>query len=289
MCENITNKYLNYDKINIIKNKLKKNPDNPKIVLENIKIINNRNINIIQDGVLIAGTKQRVAKLFFTALLKNNNNIKTIVYTGQSNGFGPVASAYGAYKLGLNCEIFLAGNIKNINTRQIHTLHALKANINICPTWEEAKKLMWRTVTNNYNLKPGYYIIPMGLNTGNMTDLLSKQIKRASKNIIPENARIWLVAGSGGIAMSILKAFPTAKLFIYLTGHGKHKKSVIDWANSEENVTIIKPMNNKNEKELISNRHLYYSSVADYDDLIWPYVKKYALDGDFIWNIASED
>ena len=133
MCENITNKYLDNEIINIIRNKLKKNADNPKIVIENIKL-NNRNINIIQDGVLIAGTKQRVVKLFFKQLLKENHNINTVVYTGQSNGFGPVATAYGAYKLGLNCEIFLAGDITNINTRQINTLHALNANINICST-----------------------------------------------------------------------------------------------------------------------------------------------------------
>ena len=32
----------------------------------------------------------------------------------------------------------------------------------------------------------------------------------------------------------------------------------------------------------------YYESVDNYDSLIWPYVKKYGKDGDFIWNVASD-
>ena len=286
MCENITNKYLDNEKINLIKQKLKKNPENPKIKIIQIKITNNRLINIIQDGVLIAGTKQRVAKIFFTNLLKENPSITTLIYTGTSNGFGPVAVAYGAFKLGLKCEVFLAGELTN--SRQINTLHSLNAKINLCPSWDEAKNLMWKSVTINYNVKPGYYIVPMGLNTGNMTDLLSKQIKKASKDLVPKNPRIWLVAGSGGIAMALHKTFPNAQFFLYLTGHGKHKKSVIEWANKEKNVNIIKPMNSINETKLREDRHLYYESVSNYDDLIWPYIKKYALDGDYIWNIASD-
>ena len=50
-----------------------------------------------------------------------------------------------------------------------------------------------------------------------MTDLLSRQITLAARKTIlknSENTRIWLVSGSGGIAMSIHKAFPAAKLFL---------------------------------------------------------------------------
>ena len=294
MCENITKKYLDtldIDNINIIKNKLLKNSENPKLVIIPIKLPHKRTINIIQDGVLIAGTKQRVAKMFFKELLKDDSSIKTVVYTGSSYGFGPVATAYGAYKLGLKSEIFLDGIKDNsIHTRQINTLQALGAKIYLCPSWDETKQFMYNMIHPNWKLKKGYYIVPMGLNDGNMTDLLSKQIIKASKNTIIDiiNPRIWLVAGSGGIAMSLLKAFPNAKLFIYLTGHGKHKQNVINWAKNKHNVTIIKPIYfGEEEKKLREDRHLYYDSVEGYDDLIWPYIKKNALDGDFIWNIAS--
>jgi len=259
MCENITGKYLDIKRISDIKKRLLKNPENPKLVIIPVKLPDNRIINIVQDGVLIAGTKQRVAKIFFNELLKNESHIKTVVYTGQANGFGPVATAYGAYKLGLNSEIFLAGSKEEVNSRQITTLQALGAKITVCPTWGEAKQCMYNTVQPNWKLKPGYYIVPMGLNIGNMTDLLSKQIIKASKGTSinnVKNPRIWLVAGSGGIAMSLAKAFPNAHLFIYLTGHGKYKQSVINWAKMNSKVTIIKPMLEKNEIKLREDRHL---------------------------------
>ena len=304
MCENITYKYLHKDKINLIEKKLKNNIDNPKLLIEQINLSDGRNINVIQDGVLLAGTKQRVAKLFLKEILKANPHIKTVLYAGTYNGYGAIATAYGAYKLGLNCEVFVSKkleipNEKILESRQINTLHALRAKIYLCHTYKEARELEYNKSTikknnNSWNTLPEYYISPMGLNDDNkiMTDLLSKQIIKASKNTLLENhanPRIWLVTGSGGIAMSILKAFPHATLFILLTGGGKYKKKVHDWAKKEKNVFIIKNENKLNSKDERENRYLYYSSVKNYDDLIWPYIKKYANNNDFIWNIASDD
>ena len=303
MCENITNKHLYKDKINLIKKKIKNNIDNPKLLIQNIKLKNNKNIHLIQDGVLLAGTKQRVVKLFLKKILKENNSIKTILYAGSYNGFGAIACAYGAHKLGLNCEVFLSKNNCDketiLKSRQINTLHALNAKIYLCSSYRDARDLEYSISTvkvgeKSWSTLVEYYIAPMGLNDESelMINLLSKQMVKAAKNTLLGNCispRIWLVTGSGGIAMSILKAFPTAYLFILLTGGGKYKNKVYEWAKENKRVTIIKNENKLNSKEERNNRHLYYSSVKNYDDLIWPYIKKYAKDDDFIWNIASDD
>jgi hypothetical protein len=118
-----------------------------------------------------------------------------------------------------------------------------------------------------------------------MTELLSRQITLAARKTIlknSENTRIWLVAGSGGIAMSIHKAFPAAKLFILLTGAGSHKRKVIEWAKKTKNISLIKDLH-------LENTVSYYSSVKNYDDLIAPYVIKYGRNNDFIWNVSSDD
>lgn len=285
MCENITKKNLDNNKIKEIREKIKINNDNPKLFIESIYLNNNCKVNIIQDGVLITGTKQRVVTLFIKHLLKNNKTIKTLLYAGTSNGFGAVAIAYGAYKLGLKSEIFISGK-NEYNSRQITTMQALNANITLCPTFREARDLEYKYKKN------GSYICPMGLNDeqGIMINLLSMQIKEALKNTILDNKkqpRIWLVSGSGGIAMSILKAIPTAHLFVLQTGGERYKQIVYEWSKDKENVTLIQ------NEELIKydrdDRKLYYSSVTNYDDLIFPYVKKYAQNDDFIWNVASED
>ena len=291
VCIKVQN-YVN-DEIKELKQKIKNNVDNPKLVIEKINI-NKKIINIVQDGHLIAGTKQRVAKLFIKKIIKKNPQIKNLVYSGALRGYGQIATAYAAYKLNLNSHVFLSkkidsnekiNNIKKI--RQVKTLNALNANIYICDTYNNAKQNKYKlTNDNQHKLKKDFYIVPMGLNDvkGVMINLLSKQIKKATKNTSIETMkkRIWLVSGSGGIAMSIKKAYPDCELFILLKSTSKYSKRIIEWAKNEKNVHII-----KNEK-LIKKKN-NYSFVKNYNDLIVPYIEKYAQNNDIIWNVSSDD
>jgi hypothetical protein len=289
-CENITKKNINTSHVEYIRKKLKNNIDNPPLVIQKITIDSPEKIfHVIQDGFLLVGTKQRVATLFIQKILKERKDIHTLLYAGTANGFGALAVAYAAYKLGLFCEVFLS-DVTDYQSRQLTTLHALNAKIISCPTFRDARNMEYSysiPKNDSYQNIEGYYTVPMGLNTDVMINLLAKQIKKASKNTILEkieNPRIWLVAGSGGIAMSLRIAFPTAKLFLFLTGGGSHLKKVIKWSKKTKNVFIIKDEKYKNIREDIP-----YSSVKNYDDKIFPYVEKYGKSGDFIWNIASDD
>jgi|LakMenEpi03Aug12_release.lakeMendotaPanAssembly.Ray.scaffolds.fasta_scaffold102199_2 hypothetical protein len=297
MCKNITNKYLNIPRIKEMRHKINTCKDNPKLFIETIILPNDVNINIIQDGVLLIGTKQRVVVPFIKKILQTNKDITTLVYAGTHDGIGTVSVAYAAYRLGLKSEVYLSGKV-DINSRPLATLHALNANIMLCSTFKQARILK----NNNCLLfkEPStaskkYFICPMGLNDskGTMIKLLASQIKKAANNTLLnkiENPRIWLITGTGSTAMSILKAFPNAYLFILPIGGDKYKNIVREWAKTQPNVCVIKNEelldNNVNN---ITERKLYYSSVSNYDDLIFPYVKKYATNNDFIWNVTSED
>lgn len=288
MCEKITNINANNEKIELIKKKIIRNKDNPKLIIEQITFPNKKIINLVQDGYLIAGTKQRVAVLFMKKILQKNKQIETLLYSGSSNGFGPIATAYAAFKLGLKSKVFLNnnGNVNEKDTRQINTLLALNAEVHLCPTYAEARDLKYSISDNPKNINT-HYNVPMGLNDENniMIELLSRQITLAARKTILKNSeytRIWLVGGSGGIAMSIHKAFPAAKLFILLTGAGSHKRKVIEWAKKTKNISLIKDLH-------LENTVTYYSSVKNYDDLIVPYVIKYGRNNDFIWNVSSDD
>ena len=297
----------NPSKIKKIKDKLKIIEDNPPLHIIKLKLPN-KNINLIQDGVLIAGTKQRVSTEFIKSIL--DKNIKKLTYTGTYNGFGAIATAYAAYKLGLESEVFLSEigtgfNEKSsfdkiINSKQINTLLALNSKIHLCPDYRTSKNLEYdkstliTTKKDEWLSKSNYYNVPLGMNDYDkvMVNLLSRQIIIASKNTILENnknIRIWLVSGTAGIAQSIFLAFPNCFLFIYLTGGGKHIKKVIEWTKNNKNIIIL----NDNEKydisDIVNDYSKYYDSVDNYDSKIWPYVKKYAKDGDFIWNVSGEN
>jgi len=280
--------------IHQIKNKIKKNSESPKLKIETIQYLPNITFNIVQDGYLIAGTKQRVAKLFVKKIL--NKNIDTLLYAGTANGFGAVAVGYVAYKLGLKSHVFINDHELNTNTRQINTLLACESKITLCKTYREARDLEYK-LSDDPNKKwstlPNYYLVPMGLNDENkiMVNLLSKQIKKASKNTILENNnkqyRFWCVAGSGGIIEALTLTFPNSLFFIYLTGSGSYRKKVIDWTKHNKNIHILKE--NEQLKYNYENRKKYYSSVKEYDDLIWSYIKKYGKNDDIIWNVSSDD
>jgi hypothetical protein len=302
----ITEKDVNPDLLNMFKKILKKSSINPKFIINQINV-NNKKINIVQENYLIAGTKGRVAQLLLKNILKKNPGVKTLTYCGSFNGFGALATAYCAYKEGLKCEVFLSKMATNskqreinknglYNSRQIITLVGLNAKIHLCPDFRTARKLQYSITTrevkpHEWELIDGYYNIDMGLldKEGVMPELLSKQLKKASKNTILDGDKkaFWLVAGTSGIAQSLVKAFPNSNINILLVGGGKYLNESLKWLKSQKNVVILSGELNK--EELRNNRSKYYKSTSGYDDRIWPYVKEYAKDGDFVWNVGADE
>lgn len=274
---------------------------NPPLFIIDVKI-NNKNIHVIQDGCLMVGTKQRVAEIFAKQAIEFQEKetgikINTIIYTGTWNGFGAIATAFAAYRLGLKSNVYLSSIASGqyeptpfkqmMQNKQINILLALNSNIFLCDSYRKAKDLSFDSPfgLNNNN---DQYVIPMGLNDEKfiMVNLLAKQIKNAIKGTILGNTlkpRIWVVAGSGGILMAINKAMPYAKIFVYLTGGGKYIFRVRKYIKKHTNIIVL----NKNiEKEYSKNK--YYNTVSRYDDMILSYIEEYGRDNDFIWNVASE-
>jgi hypothetical protein len=303
----ITEKDVNPELLNMFKKILKKSSINPKFIINEINV-NHKNINIVQENYLIAGTKGRVAQLLLKNILKKNPDIKTLTYCGSFNGFGALATAFCAYKEGLKCEVFLSKMATNskereidknglYNSRQIITLVGLNAKIHLCPDFRTARNLQYSITTrevkpHEWELIDGYYNIDMGLldKEGIMPELLSKQLKKASKNTVLDDVSkkaFWLVAGTSGIAQSLIKAFPNCNINILLVGGGKYLEQSLKWLKSQKNVVILS--NELNKEELRTNRAKYYKSTSGYDDRIWPYVKEYAKDGDFIWNVGADE
>jgi len=283
--------------VNKIKRKIKQLRNiNPQLQIESIDI-RNKQINLIQDGVLIAGTKQRVAELFAKRMIQEEkikgNNIHTLIYVGTYNGYGAVATAFAAHRLNLKCIVFLTAvpignNDKTlaqdiIKSRQINTLLALKTNIILCNSYGLCKRKSYKLLDND----SGYYAIPMGINDDRdiMSTMMSEQMRKAMKGTVLQTVkkpRIWLVAGSGGIMMSINKSMDCI-LFVYLTGGGRYYERVMEYINNHDNIFIV-----NRDVQLPKTNNSYYNTVKNYDDQIIPYVEEFGQDGDFIWNVGSE-
>lgn len=293
--------------------------DNPACHIVEI-VLGDRKTNVVQENILFAGSKQRVAVLFVKGyVLKNKTrknktmkkttsassmltkNIDTLVYSGTYNGYGAIATAYAAYRLGLKCKVFLdskgIGELKSslrkdiIKSTQVKKLAALNAEIILCNNYRNARNALYETTQNaDWSMKSGYYIMPMGLNdtAGVMVKLLSKQIKKAwvcdKKHSVHDKMRFWLVAGSGGILMSLVAAFPNSHFFVYQTGGGKYLDRLNKETAKYDNITVV---NDYKLRHTYNDYAKYYESIKGYDSVIFPYVKEYGEDGDYIWNVAS--
>ena len=284
---------------------LKKNIYNAKKVIKIMKFLSSsiddnpdiqviplgQNSFVIQDGSLLVGTKQRVALPLVKSLIKGAPNVQYLTYSGTANGFGAVAVAYAAFRLGIRVRVFLnsSENVRIVErTRQICTLLALGAEVFLCDSYNEAKELKYRFVDSSP--QGAVFMVPMGLLTPQMPILLSKQILKASHSYTSQlsSANIWLVAGTGGILQALVKAFPKAIFHVLLTGAGKYKKNAIQFVHSHKNVHIIRCDRGLEEEE--RNNITLYDSVKGYDDRIVPYFLKYAdmNNINYIWNVGTD-
>jgi hypothetical protein len=209
-CEIIKKSDINKDSLLFFKKYLSfyTNNINPPLYITPINISNNNKIiNVVQESVLISGTKTRVAYLLLKDVVDKNPEIKILTYCGTYNGFGAVATAYAAYLLNKKCEVFLSKVpmsskyvMKNkeeiVNTRQLITLIGLNAKVHLCDDYRSARNLQYSLSTkeipgkkNEWKLINGYYNVDLGLfdKKGIMVNILSSQLKKASKNTILDN------------------------------------------------------------------------------------------------------
>ncbi len=319
-CEIITLKDVKPDKLKLFKDFIAKTIKlNPKLVIQPINLPNGNKINVVQDGTLITGTKTRVAPYLLKKIIEKNPEIKTFTYCGSYNGFGAVATAFAAKFNGYKSELFLSRiptssnpvektNEEILNSRQVITSLALNAKIYLCDSYKDARNLQYSLTTkevlgkNKWEFINGYYNLDMGLldQKGEMVNILSEKIKYASEGTVLENIkkpRIWLVIGSSGVARSLKKAFPNCVLYGLLVGGGKYYKNALEWCKKTKDVIVlndnekytIDKLNKLSNKNIEEERIKYYDSTSGYDDQIWLYVKKYGKEGDFIWNVASDN
>jgi hypothetical protein len=277
--------------------------DNPQLKILNIKV-NDKSFNVIQDNVLLCGTKQRAVRDFLKKILPDT--IENIVYASSHNGYGPIASAYGAKILNKVAYVFLCGVPiddndaleKIMEMKQIKTLLNLNAKIFLCQNYDIARTLKYEISTITFNkdwiMRDNFFIPEMGFHdykTKVFSTILANKIKIASKGTIMETTKscnIWLVAGSGGILESIYKVFPMAHFYVFLTGFSTFYYNVLKWAKYKKNVTIL---NNNKDYVLntdVNDYYKYYESVQGYDSRIFPYIKQFGKNGDFIWNVSSD-
>jgi len=286
---------------NVKKVNIDKIDDNPPLNIIDIEY-NDRKFHVIQDNILMCGTKQRAVRDMLKKVLPDN--VDNFTYASSHNGYGTVATAYGATAYGKMAYVFLSGvqiNDKEdvdraLQMRQIKTLMKLNAKIFLCQNYDIARTLKYEisTITKgkDWIKRENFFMPEMGFHDYKgkvFSTILGKKIREAAITTkLSNTSNVWLVAGSGGIAESIVNAFPKIHLYIYLTGYSTFYYNVVKWAKLQKNVTILNDNKDYVLDNTINDYYDYYESVEGYDSKIWPYVKQFGKNDDYIWNVNSD-
>lgn len=233
---------------------------------------NERLFYIVQDRSVIGGTKTRGLYTY----LKDKPEYDEFVYAGPSNGNAQFALAYCCSLLGKKATVFLSSVLPSQHTKP--TLNALKYNVQIGGKFVYLKQAE-ENAKNYVQLDNKRFLCPFGLADEIYINHLEMNIKMAiPKEFTPKN--IWLTVGSGTILRTLLRIFPNVNFKCVIVG----KKIWEDQFTPEEwnRITIFYA-----PEKFVQGAEFRppYLSITNYDAKVWRFVRLYAEDKDYIWNV----
>lgn len=233
----------------------------PKPVLEK-----HGKVYVVRDDLLSGGTKRR----FLYRFLSSQPNVKEWVYASPRVGYAQVALAHVAKDLGLKGTVFLPkGKHYHLTTEAI----SLGANIVEVPMGflthiqHASKKYVEQT--------EGAQLLPFGLDHPIIID----EIARIASNLPIKPTEVWTCISSGVLSRGLQKAWPDAKFYGVLTGHGTTDKE-------RGRAEVITSKYKFNQKCKPFEKPPFPSSDY-YDSKVWSILQERASDGALFWNVGA--
>lgn len=251
---------------------------NPPVSIYNITHGGKR-FAIIDDGVLVGGTKQRLLGEIMGMV-----DADEVIYAGPSIGIAQLALAYTASLWGKKATVFL--NTPNIDL-DVYTERAISYGAKVF----FARGRNGRTLAETQKTSKKYadkdkkrrLLLPFGIKA-HPGELYFEVFRKALVEALPKNIsppkRLWLVAGSGFLFDVLHSIFPTTKLMIVQVG----RKIWQDQMDGMDCQLFVAP-------ETFYETAIHqppYKTVPNYDAKLWQFVLQYGENGDAIWNVASK-
>ena len=263
-----------------------KNQINPKLKIitsECIKFNKEKiNINVIRDDLLEAGTKQRAIIPYF-----KQSKAKEFIYVCPYTGGAQVTLGYGAKLTNKKITLY----IKKIRPQHPLTKKAMKYNtINLIEVKNGSLKEMGISAETYYNKvvsekgKDYIELIKLGFDNKTYSKIFTDQLKKAVPKSLKDNPpkRLWVPTGSTTLLNCLYKVFPKTYFLVVQTG----KTVWSDQIEESRTKVFISPKKHFYKKAI---HQPPYPTTKEYDAKSWVFVKKYGKEGDYIWNITSDE
>jgi len=256
---------------------------NPPLIINSYKLNEEIRVNVIDDGKLLGGTKQRALVKF----IQYYDNYEEFVYAGPSTGFAQIALTMACIKMNKKVTLFIQNTLDYIPNLSFWC-QKMGAKVNIY--YDQLNKIEEMAKQYVESIPDKAFLIPFGLESSVYTNLLFEEL---SKVILPEinPKRLWLVVGSGTLLRVLARIWTKTEFLPVQVGkkiwEDQYEPEVWIRMGGKERIDILKAPQKFFEN--VYGRNLPpYDSVANYDAKVWQHVIKYAEDGDYIWNVASD-
>lgn len=250
------------------------------IRIDRLALDGSREISVLRDDLLPAGTKQRAVLPFLEELLQSG--VRRVTYASPFAGFAQVALAYGCHALGIECTLYCERDPAQAGL-QAHRFTQLAsswgAKIHLRKDLLEAE---------NSAEAEGAFKIPLGFQCREFQRHFQAAIAEIFSAMLrgrgPQPRAVWLPLGSGTLAHAVCRIAPPAMQLRCVNVHVLPASDLrIQSLRSLKRVQYFEAEEEFAEAAvelppLPSNLH--------YDAKLWRFLHQHAEPGDFWWNVA---
>lgn len=245
-------------------NPASKKPGAAQSLRSTFQLIPHESYLVVRDDLFPGGTKAR-------PLIRIMGNIpqQQIVYAAEPNGYAALALAEATKQFNRQLKLYypfvseFSQSMKNV-IYQKHVSFEVVSNIY---SQLELEKVAIQ------NIHPcEAHLIPIGFNFTEFQETLVEIIKEM--DILPDE--VWVIAGSGCLARSINKAWPSSRVNAVSLG--------LPQLRLDEGIKVYEAPEKLNEKAVFPPP---FPSAEYYDAKLWRFVKQYASDNALVWNVAG--
>lgn len=231
-----------------------------------------RQLNVIDEGVLRGGSKQRMYKAFESLV---RDGVNEILYFGYPFGAANAAIGVIAKFYGIRATIFTNGFGKFIARAKM-----LGINVHI---HEGKNSRELSDIVDKYRAgDQKIFVCPFGFDDDRFLDCLGVELKANLPPAAVSGAHShWLVGGSGAYLRTLHDRVCAPGTYFNVLVMGK------EFQNIDPTHIIMKHA--KTSLREATTDLPPYKSVAAYDAKIWAWAREDAKSGDYIWNIAAID
>jgi len=233
---------------------------------------------VVRDDLLMGGTKQRIVLELFDQIIRDGYN--GIVYPGPSNGYAQIVLALGA-KLKKSAAIILIPKVRPVTAQ---TQLALQLGASVLEYENEQGRLKnLKMIGADIAAERNMHMPALGFG-GDMFKTLMTQALRSRLPIdLNEPRDIWVVGGSGTLALTLYDLFPNSTINVVQVG------KPIDWSFEGLDRAKLYIAPQKLGQDVTGSDIPPYPSLASYDAKVWQFVRK-RIDPNnrtLIWNVAG--